>query len=141
MPAEALEDHIAEKLARGVPEDELIYEVCEQTGKDWPAARAFINQIEKTHKREISNQRFVIYAAISTVTSLAGAVLTATMLLTLYPQISAAAALDPSQGIIQVVLILVGNYRELITLFLGLAMIAGGATGLARTLSTRVAAE
>lgn len=79
-----LHDFILKKLVGDTSEDEIIYEVCDQTGMDWPAARALVDEIKNEHTTDIVAGQIPIQSALAGVYALIGILLIVGALVYLY---------------------------------------------------------
>jgi hypothetical protein len=138
-PPPSLEDKIANKLARGVPMNDLIMEVCGVTGMAWDDAQHFVNDVSVNHREKIASKRFPLYIILSLGIGLMGAAILARSIIPLQEAIAAASA-SSSDPTLQIALAVISRTGSLPRILLGLGMLAGGAIGLAKTIIDRFSA-
>ncbi len=138
-PPPSLEDRIASKLARGVPMNDLIMEVCGTTGMAWDDAQRFVNDVSINHRGKIASKRFPLFVILSLGITLMGVAILARSVIPLQEAIAAASA-SSSDPTLQIALAVISRTGSFPRILLGLGMLAGGAIGLARTIMDRFTA-
>ncbi|HNT53441.1 MAG TPA: hypothetical protein PKG95_01945 [Anaerolineaceae bacterium] len=79
---------IVARLGRDADEDDLVLWVCDQTGLDWTAAQALINDAKTYHGREINRRRTPVRLTLGGLVFVAGIGLTVYPLYTLVIQVN-----------------------------------------------------
>ena len=122
---EQLVQRIVKDLAKHRSRNEIIREVCEQSGMNWPEAEHLVEQVGQEHARTIARRQGPLLIFLSICTLLIG------VLLLLY---GAEFFIAFFQGnTLEQVLSLRSAYLRLIGGFTGLGMLVGGFIGLWRT--------
>ena len=60
-----LEDEVISKLGRGSDRDDLIFNLCRQSGMSWPEAEAFVGRVERLKSKPIQKRRGFLFLFIS----------------------------------------------------------------------------
>lgn len=77
-------DFILKKLVGNTSDDEIIYQVCDETGMDWETARTLVDGIRAEHNMDIVVGQIPIKSAISVVYAVVGILLIVGPLIYLY---------------------------------------------------------
>ncbi len=133
MVDEQLEDWVAGRIARSVPDNDIIREICETRGMDWKEAESFVTQVRETHGKEISRRRTPILLIIGGVTVLVGALLLVSGGLTVWSYVRALRALELFTlsrlgGLVG------ANIPLFQQLIIGALMVIGGAWGMGKAI-------
>jgi hypothetical protein len=67
---------ILEKLSGAVPEDDIIFELCQQTNIDWETAGKMVRQVKEEHVGEIQARQMPLKGALALVFLIFGVLLT-----------------------------------------------------------------
>ncbi len=118
---EQLEQRIVHDLSKHRSRNELIREVCEQSGLNWPEAELLVQQVAEKHGRTIARRQTPLMIFLSISTILIGAALL------LYGLEFFVAFFQGST--LDQVLSLRSAYLRLIGGFTGLGMLVGGFLG------------
>jgi hypothetical protein len=68
--------YILEKLSGAVPEDDIIFELCQQTDIDWETAGSLVRQVKEEHVGEIQARQMPLKGALALVFLIFGVLLT-----------------------------------------------------------------
>lgn len=131
---EELKREIVSQLGRGVPEDDIIFEICQGTGMTWAEAESLVFSMTIYRSRQIARRQMVILTALGLSTILAGSVLIGLFIQGMVGHLrtlSGGATPDTLKSI-GIVLGLIINGQFAGGLVFGAAMIAGGFFGLVR---------
>jgi len=79
-----LRNYVLRKLRYQADPNDIIYEICQQTGWDWRRSKAYIEQVESEHRPDLSVWQGWLYLIIGGVTAMAGLVLLGSVLLALF---------------------------------------------------------
>ena len=122
MDKEKATEFVVQKLGRSVSKNEIIRQLCEETGMDWAESTKFIQYVEANHTKEITLKQSPLVVLLSGIVIFAGLVLAGmTVLRTL-------------EGYIIFFLRLPIPYLgNLFYTGIGIAMIVGGSKGLSDT--------
>ncbi len=66
---------ILSKLSGATSDDDIVFEVCQQTGLTWEAARALVDEVKGDHDTEIEIRQFPIKGLLSIVFVALGVIL------------------------------------------------------------------
>ena len=129
---ETLKRFIVDQLGRGVPEDDIIFEICQRNDMTWPEAESLVYSMTIYRSRQIARRRLILLTALGLSTILAGSVLIGLFIQGMVGHLrtmSEGATLDALESIgILLGLIINGQFAG--ELVFGSALIAGGLLGL-----------
>ncbi len=117
------------RLADGVGRPDVIHEVCERSGKNWPEAERFVDGIASADQEQIARRAFPLLLAVSIGTVVGGVAIVG--LVTAY-LLSIAGRARTALAWAWVIAWLAANPSVLVLAGMGLAMIGGGLAGLVR---------
>lgn len=96
---------IMEKLSGAVPEDDIIFALCQQMNLDWEAAGTLVRQVKEEHAGEIQARQMPLKGALAVVFLIFGVLLIVMPIIYLlsildvlrlvFNQLNGSAALDP----------------------------------------------
>jgi len=81
---DALRSYVVRKLTFQEDADDIIYDICQRTGWDWPRSKAFVEQVEGEHRPDLAVWQGWLYLIIGGITALAGLVLVGSVLLVIF---------------------------------------------------------
>ncbi len=120
-----LTEFVVREFGKGTERSEIIYKLCEMTGRSWPQVEALVRDIETSQGQRISRRRAPLLLAVGLVTIAVGAILA-------LPNLSFFIRfLQESDAYVPYVPFL---WRKIVALVVGLGMVAGGMFGLLRVL-------
>ncbi len=123
MDDSAVTDYIVYKLGQHVSRNDLIFDLCQRTGKSWDQVSTLVASAEQQHESRIARQQSPIYLVIGVGVFIGGLYLACGGLFYFVELIAAGTfSLDP--------LALRRDYTTFIRIGTGLAMIAGASVGL-----------
>ncbi len=123
MDDSAVTDYIVYKLGQHVSRNDLIFDLCQRTGRSWDQVNALVASVEQQHESRIARQQSPIYIFIGIGVFVAGLYLTCSGLFYFVGLIADGTfAIDP--------LALRRDYTTFIRIGTGLAMMAGASVGL-----------
>ena len=123
MNQEQAKEFVIRELGRNLPKNEVIRELCEQSGMNWTEATEFIEQVEFDHESEIALKQSPIIVFLGSMFLLGGLILTGTI------------AVMTFQGYVIFLLKLPIPYLGNIVYFVtGVGLITGGLRGMWDTL-------
>ncbi len=123
MDESAVTDYIVYKLGQHVSRDDLIFDLCQRTGKSWDQANTLVAAVEQQHEARIARGQSPIFLFMGIGVFIAGMYLACSGLFYFVELIAAGKfAIDPFA--------LRRDYTTIIRLGTGLAMMAGAAVGL-----------
>jgi hypothetical protein len=123
MDDSAVTDYIVYKLGQHVSQNDLIFDLCQRTGKSWDQVSTLVASVQQQHESRIARQQSPIYLVLGIGVLIAGLYLACGGLFYFVELIVAGTfSIDP--------LALRRDYTTLIRIGTGLAMIAGASFGL-----------
>lgn len=121
--------------------NDIIYQLCQQTGWDWNQAKRFVEQVSKESQKEINQRRAPLLLGIGLLMIVGGAL----AFFSAFPDITAILAeMEPpldAGRVIQFIFASHSEYILIIKLGTGLAMFVGGAVGSWRTVMGAMTGE
>lgn len=72
---ERIHEFILSKLSGDVPDDDIIFDVCQQAGVKWGEARAMVEEVKGDHESEIEIKQFPIKGILTFVFVILGILL------------------------------------------------------------------
>jgi len=66
MIDQTLTDFVIAQIGQGVERDAILLELCEKAQMSWPEAEAVFDEVERSHRREITRRKSTLLLAIST---------------------------------------------------------------------------
>jgi hypothetical protein len=136
MNGAELTEFVIQQLGRGISTDDLIAKVCEDTGRSWPDAEAFVRGVQASQASQIARRQTPLLLLITLPTLLGGAAIAA---LCGYTLLDLARVMDrqnlafPLAGLLVIAL---GNWQVFLGLLLGLGMIVGSGIGIGQMISS-----
>lgn len=134
-----LENWIANRIARGVPHDDIIPVVCSRAGLDWPQAEAIVRGVAESRRQEIARKRLPVLLVLSIIIVISGLAMAGSAGIDLWEYASSLPQpldLDAQRSL---ALYLTSHAFVIGRIAVGIAMIAGGAIGLGRSFAAGVA--
>jgi hypothetical protein len=131
MDDQELTEFVVSQIAKGVGYNDIVGEVCQRSGRDWPTAQAFVNQVSIYQEPRIARRQGPLLFGISLATLIGGMVLVVSATLPVYELASQVCV--GKQVIPCVVTLFFTSSSVYGQFFLGAAMIAGGGIGVWRT--------
>jgi hypothetical protein len=123
-------------LSRGVSREDVILSICERTRLDWPAAEAYINDLEAEHGFEIEKRSTPILTALGGLIALAGLALLSLAMAGIFIGLQIIFGASRSNNLLDSASFLAAGGMELIRsvalLPLALGMLIGGGMGIYR---------
>jgi hypothetical protein len=123
MDDSAVTDYIVYKLGKHVSKNDIIFDLCQRTGKSWDQVSALVASVEQKHESRIARQQSPLYLIIAIGIFIAGLYLTCSGMFYFVNLIAdGTAGIDP--------LALRRDYTTFIRIGTGLAMMVGASVGL-----------
>ena len=126
----ALAEHVVRELAREVPRQDLIYELCQRTGMSWPEAEALVQRVEADRGQEIRGRQRPLLMVVAVITLIGGVYLFFTNVTYLIQVLQ-----DP----LAIVLSAPYIWGRVVLVVTGAAMVVGSLLGLWQSLSPSTA--
>jgi hypothetical protein len=121
--------------------NDIIFQLCQQTGWDWSTAKQFVEQVSREGQKEINQRRMPLLLGIGLLMMIGGAL----AFLSAFPDISAVLSeMEPpldAARVIQFILASRSEYLLIAKLATGMAMFIGGAVGSWRTVMGAMTGE
>ena len=123
MNQEQAKEFVIRELGRNHPKNDVILELCEQSGMDWAEATNFLEQVEIEHDRDIALKQSPIIVFLGSIFLIGGLILTVSI------------AIMTLQGYVIFLLKLPIPYLgNLFYFVIGVALITGSLSGMWSTL-------
>jgi hypothetical protein len=123
MDDSAVTDYIVYKLGKHVSRNDIIFDLCQRTGKSWDQVSALVASVEQQHESRIARQQSPLYLIIAIGVFIVGLYLACSGLFYFVDIIAAGTfGLDPFA--------LRRDYTTFIKIGTGLAMMIGASVGL-----------
>jgi hypothetical protein len=84
MDKQALAKYVVDRLSAAVHRDDIIRYVCQRGRLDWIAAKAFVDDVEERHAREIDRRQIPINLTSAVMVGLFGLMVTAYSVLSIF---------------------------------------------------------
>jgi hypothetical protein len=121
--------------------NDIIYQLCQQTGWDWNQAKQFVEQVSQEGQKEIHQRRMPLLLGIGLLMMVGGVL----AFLSAFPDITAMLSeMEPpldAGRVIQYIFMGRGEYLLAVKLVTGMAMFIGGAVGSYRTVTAAMTGE
>jgi hypothetical protein len=121
--------------------NDIIYQLCQQTGWDWNQAKRFVEQVSNESQKEINQRRMPLLLGIGLLMMVGGVI----AFLSAFPDLKAMLSeMEPpldAGRVIQYIFMGRGGYLLAIKLATGMAMFIGGAVGSYRTVVSAMTGE
>jgi hypothetical protein len=121
--------------------NDIIYQLCQQTGWDWNQAKQFVEQVTLESQKEINQRRMPLLLGIGLLMMVGGAI----AFISAFPDITLMLSeMEPPLDfgrVIQYLFMGRSEYLLIIKLVTGIAMFIGGAVGSYRTVMSAMTGE
>ena len=121
--------------------NDIVFQLCQQTGWDWNQAKKFVDQVGRESQKEIHQRRMPLLLGIGLLIMVGGATAIASAIPDLQTTLSQMQPPLSADRIIEYIFLGRSGYLLAAKLVTGMAMVIGGAIGTWRTVMSAITGE